>query len=115
VRWIIDEMLPPETAAELNRRGHDATSVAGLGLAGNPDPVVFDRAVAERRIVVTENIGDFAVLLDQRLRNDEPAVPVVFVRKADLPRRGALPHRLAERLHRWADANPDPYLGLHWL
>ncbi len=115
MRWLIDEMLPPETAAELNRRGHDATSVAGLGLGGQPDPVVFDRAVAERRIVVTENIADFAALVDQRLRNDEPAVPVVFVRKGDLPRRGALPHRLAERLHRWAEANPHPYLGLHWL
>jgi predicted nuclease of predicted toxin-antitoxin system len=108
-------MLPPETAAELNRRGHDATSVAGLGLAGHPDPVVFDRAVAERRIVVTENIADFAILLDQRLRNNEPAVPVVFARKGDLPHRGALPQRLAERLHRWAEANPDPYLGPHWL
>jgi hypothetical protein len=71
--------------------------------------------VAERRIVGTENIADFAVLLDQRLRNNEPAVPVVFVRKGDLPRRGALPNRLAERLHRWAEANPDPYLGPHWL
>ena len=115
MRWLIDEMLPPETAAELNRRAHDATSVADLGLAGQPDPVIFDRAVAERRIVVTENIGDFAVLLDQRLRTNEPAVPVVFVRKGDLPRRGALPNRLAERLDRWAEANPDPYLGPHWL
>ncbi len=108
-------MLPPETAAELNRRGHDATSVAELGLAGQPDLVVFDRAVAEDRAVVTENIADFAMLLEQRLRNDEPAVPIVFVRKADLPRRGALPHHLAERLDGWAQANPDPYLGPHWL
>jgi predicted nuclease of predicted toxin-antitoxin system len=115
VRWLIDEILPPDTAAELNRRGHDATSVAGLGLAGQPDPAVFDRAVAEGRVVVTENVADFAALLDQRLRNDEPATPVVFVRKGDLPRRGALPHRLAERLHTWAEANPEPYLGPHWL
>jgi predicted nuclease of predicted toxin-antitoxin system len=115
MRWLIDEMLPPDTAAELNRRGHDATSVVELGLAGQPDPVVFDRAVAEDRVIVTDNVADFAMLLEQRLRNDEPAVPVVFVRKADLPRRGALPHHLAERLDAWADANPDPYLGPHWL
>ena len=115
MRWIIDEMLPPDTATELGRGGHDATSVAALGLAGQPDPVVFDRAVAERRVVVSENVADFVILLEQRLRNDEPAVPVVFVRKGDLPRRGALPHHLAERLHRWAEANPDPYLGPHWL
>jgi hypothetical protein len=108
-------MLPPETALELNHRGHDATSVADLGLAGGTDSVVFDRAVAEGRVMVTENIGDFSVLLEQRLRNDEPATPVVFARKADLPRRGALPHHLAERLHAWAEANPDPYLGPYWL
>jgi predicted nuclease of predicted toxin-antitoxin system len=115
VKWLIDEMLPPETALELNRLGHDAVSVAGLGLTGQADPVVFDRAVAELRIVVTENVADFAMLLDQRIRDDEPAVPVVFVRKGDLPRRGALPHHLAERLSAWAEANPDPYLGPHWL
>jgi predicted nuclease of predicted toxin-antitoxin system len=114
VKWLLDEMLPPEAAEELNRRGHDAVSVAGLGLAGQPDLVVFDTAVAHNRVVVTENVGDYAILLDQRLRGNEPAVPVVFVRKADLPGRGALPVHLAERLHTWADANPDPYVGPHW-
>ena len=52
MRWLIDEMLPPETAAELNGRGYDATSVAEVGLAGQADPVE-DRAVADGRIVVT--------------------------------------------------------------
>jgi len=108
-------MLPPETAVELSGRGHDAVSVQSLGLAGQPDPTAFDQAVAGSRIVVTENIADFALLLEQRLRNDEPAVAVVLVRKTDLPRRGAVPHHLAERLHAWAQATPDPYLGPHWL
>ena len=108
-------MLPPQAAEELGRRGHDAITVGDLGVAGETDPVVFDRALAEGRVLVTENITDFAVLLDQRLRNDQPVIPVVFVRKRDLPRRGALPHHLAERLDRWADANPDPYLGPHWV
>ena len=115
MRWLIDEMLPPDTAHHLNQRGHDASSVAGLGLAGAPDPVIFDTAVSQQRIVVTENVADFAVLLDRALRAERPAVPVVFARKADLPRRGALPGRLAARLHAWAHANPDPYLGPHWL
>jgi predicted nuclease of predicted toxin-antitoxin system len=114
VKWLVDAMLPSETD-ELNRRGHDAASVSGLGLAGQPDPVIYETAVAEGRIVVTENIADFAVLLDHRLRSHEPAVPIIFVRKGDLPRRGALPHHLAQRLDRWAEAKPDPYLGPHWL
>jgi predicted nuclease of predicted toxin-antitoxin system len=114
VRWLIDEMLPPATAAELNDRGHDAVHVNDLGLAGHPDPIVFDTAVAQQRIVVTENFADYALLLDQRLRSNEPCVPVVFVRKADLPRRGALATRLAARLDTWARSHPDPYLGPHW-
>src|SRR2546430_1287177 len=77
-------------AAELNRRGQDASHVNDLGLAGQPDPMVFDAAVAQARIVVTENVADYATLLNQRLRNDEPCVPVVFVAKRDFPRRGAL-------------------------
>lgn len=114
MRWLIDEMLPPATADELRRLGHDAVHVNDAGLAGHPDPVVFDTAVTDGRIVVTENITDFAILLDQRLRNDQPATPVLFVRKADLPRRGALAAHLADRLHRWAETHPDPYLGPHW-
>ncbi len=114
MRWLIDEMLPPSTAAELNHRGHDAVHVNDLGLAGQPDPVVFDNAVTQQRIVVTENVADYVVLLDQRLRSDQPATPVVFVRKADLPRRGALAIRLAARLDTWAGSHPDPYLGPHW-
>ena len=113
--WLLDEMLPPKTAKELNRLGHDAVAAAEAGIAGQSDPVVFETAVRQRRIVVTENIVDYATLLDQRLRNEEPAVPVVFVRKVDLPGRGALPVHLARRLHQWAGANPDPYVGPHWL
>lgn len=107
-------MLPPATAEELNRRGHDASHVNDLGLAGESDPAVFEAAVTQSRIVVTENIADYATLLDQRLRNDEACVPVVFVRKTDLPRGGALAGHLAERLHTWAATHPDPYLGPHW-
>ena len=114
MRWLIDEMLPPATAAELQRRGHDAVAVADLGLTGQPDTVIVDTAAAQNRIVVTENFADYALLVEQRLRNDAPCVPVVLVRKADLPRRGALPAHLADRLQAWADATPDPYLGPHW-
>ncbi len=116
MRLLLDEHYSPKIAEELRKRGHDVVSVKERGdLRGVSDRELWTRAAAGGRAVVTENVADFAVLLEQRLRNDEPAVPVVFVRKADLPRRGALPHRLAQRLHAWAEANPDPYLGPHWL
>ena len=114
MRWLLDEMLPAATAEELNRRTYDAVTVHHVGLAGADDPTVFDYAISEDRIVVTENFADFATLLDQRLRRDDPCVPVVFVRKADFPRRGALAARLADRLDAWSRANPHPYIGPHW-
>lgn len=57
MRWLLDEMLPPTTAELLNERGHDAVSVQAAGLAGAADPDVFDHAVAEQRLVVTENFA----------------------------------------------------------
>lgn len=114
MKWLINEMLPPATAGELHTLGHDAVSVVAAGLAGSEDETVYALAVAQHRIVVTENVSDFAALVAQRLANDQPCVPVVLVRKADHPRQGGLAHHLARHLHQWADNNPDPYAGPHW-
>jgi predicted nuclease of predicted toxin-antitoxin system len=114
VRWLLDEMLPAAAAVELADRGHDAVSVLDIGMGGAADAEIFDRAVREDRVVVTENFGDYATLAAQRLSREEPCVPVVFVRREDLPRRGALAVHLARRLHAWAAANSEPYVGIHW-
>jgi predicted nuclease of predicted toxin-antitoxin system len=114
VRWLIDEMLPPTTATELLALGHDASGARELNLAETADELILDVAVAELRVLVTENFSDFARLVEQRHARELPCVPVVFVRKRDFPRRGALASHLARHLHRWAEANPDPYPGVHW-
>ena len=114
MRWLLDEMLPPLLAAKLNERGHDAVSVYDAGLAGAADPEVFDYAVKQQRVLVTENFADYALLLAQRLGNDQPCVPVVFVRKPSAVKGGALATHMARRLHGWASANPDPHVGPHW-
>ena len=114
MKWLLDEMLPPAIASELNAMGHDAVSVAAAGLGGAPDDVVYAEALANDRVMVTENASDFAAMVAQRLAQDQPCVPVVLVRKADRPRGGALAHHLANRLHEWANRNPDPYPGPHW-
>lgn len=99
---------------ELEQLGHDAISVLDVDLAGTEDSAVFDCAVSEQRIVVTEYFADFAVLLEQRQQADQPCVPVVFVRRSAFPSRGALPAHLAKHLDCWAEKNPEPYEGFHW-
>lgn len=107
-------MLPAATAGALNDLGHDAFSVVEVGLAEADDAAVYAAAVERGCVMVTENFADFAALVGQRLANGEACVPVVFVRKRDHPRGGALPVHLARRLDRWAAANAEPYPGVHW-
>jgi predicted nuclease of predicted toxin-antitoxin system len=114
VRWLVDEMLPPSTATELVALGHDAVGARAAGLGEAPDEQVYDLAVREGRVVVTENFADYARLVEARVAAEQPCVPVVFVRKRNHPRGGGLGKHLAARLDAWAADNPDPYPGLHW-
>ena len=107
-------MLPPATAAELNTLGHDAVAVTEAGLAGSDDAAVYEAAVEQQRVVVTENFADFATIIKDRLAGGEPVLAVVFVRKHQHPRGSALAPALARHLHQWATQNPTPYPGVHW-
>ncbi len=116
MRFLIDEMFGPEVASCLGALGHDAVHVRELGMGGAPDDDVLARAVAEGRIVVTENAADFLILLEQRTAAGLPVTPVVVAPKRHLPRSaGALAPALAERLARWAEDHPAPYRHAHWL
>ena len=105
MKFLIDSMLPPETADLLNAAGHDATTPARLGAHNLPDEVLIELVAAERRIIVTENASDFAAVT---------TCPVLFVRKAWWPSQPLTP-RLAAALDRWAAANKQPGPWPHWL
>lgn len=114
MKWLLDAMLPPAVADELARLGHDAASVLRMEMGAADDAKVFERAVTDSRLIVTENFADFAALLADRQNRGERSVPVVFVRRDNFPRRGALAVHLARRLDEWARANPEPFVGLYW-
>jgi|SRR5262245_7026836 len=104
MRFLVDEMFPPSTCVALAKRGHDAVHVRERGLNARSDPEVAAAAAREDRVLVTENVKDFA---------RERDVVIVFVLKSRLRQRGMIEH-LAQLLDGWATANPDPYVGLHW-
>jgi hypothetical protein len=115
VRWLIDEMLPAGVVQKLRDRGHDAKA-AVEELRGLTDMQLFEVAVEERRVLVTENVVDFVALLEQRLASGGAGAPVVFVLKRALPRdAGRLAESLAARLHGWAGSHPDPFPSAYWL
>ena len=114
MRWLLDEMLPRALAQQLTALDHDAVSVHDVELAGAADNDVFDFAVLQERLIVTESFADFAQLLDERQHSGAPCVPVVFVRKSRFPRGGGLAAHLAKHLDKWARDHQDPYIGPHW-
>ena len=105
MRFLVDEMFPPAVCARLSEYGHDAVHVRDRGVDARPDSEVATVAAREGRVVVTENVKDFAAA-------DRDLV-VVCVLKARLSQAG-MAEDLARLLHAWAQANPEPYVGLHW-
>ena len=114
MRFLLDEMLPSVAAERLRRLGHDAVAVREVGLGNKPDDEILAVAVADAWVVVTENADDFIVLVTDRLMADRPTAPLVIVHRGRLAG-GAIADRLARALDRWADANPEPWVGPHWI
>lgn len=102
---LIDEMFSAAVADELRGQGHDAVHVTEVGMRGADDAAVADLARADDRVIVTENVADFAAERD---------VVLVFVLKRNLPAGGSQAPALARVLDRWLGQTPEPYLGAHW-
>lgn len=104
MRFLLDEMYPPSTCTFLTELGHDAVHVRHRGVDGATDPEVAALARAESRVLVTENVRDFA---------REREIVIACVLKARLPTSG-MAARLATVLDIWAEHDPEPYAGMHW-
>ncbi|HKN89487.1 MAG TPA: DUF5615 family PIN-like protein [Acidimicrobiia bacterium] len=63
-RLLLDEMLSPKIGTGPADRGHDVDAVGRRPdlMALHDDEPILAAATAEGRIIVTTNIGDFAVL-----------------------------------------------------
>jgi predicted nuclease of predicted toxin-antitoxin system len=116
LRFVVDEMFGPASAAYLRDAGHDAVHLIDAGLGGSEDAEVLAMAAAQGRAVVTENARDFIPLLDERIAAGHPVCTVIIASKKNLPRdAGAMAHDLAQRLVAWAEDHPKPHKHVYWL
>ena len=65
MRFLIDNALSPWLAEALRNAGHEAVHVREIGLHAEDDELIFERAAAEGRVLVSADT-DFGLLLSFR-------------------------------------------------
>ncbi len=102
MRLLLDEMYPPAAAARLRDRGLDAMAVKELPeLAGQEDVDVLAAAACDRRVLVTENVADFALI-----GRTQGHVGIIFCHHRRFPRDARRIERLVLALEALDRAEP---------
>jgi hypothetical protein len=96
IRLFTDEMISPEVAAQLQRRGYDALSCQATNRLGYSDEDQLTYATSERRAIVSFNARDF-IPLDARWKVAGTAHAGIILTSADADI-GRLVLRLARHL-----------------
>lgn len=89
MRLLLDEMYPPSLAEGLRSAGIDAVTVSELGLAGRSDPDVLAAAAQDDRVLLSENVADFARICAERLSAGEYHPGVLIALASRFSRRPA--------------------------
>ncbi|MDQ6616815.1 MAG: DUF5615 family PIN-like protein [Actinomycetota bacterium] len=105
MRFLLDESYPPVAAERLRDRGIDAVAVKeSPALGGLEDDALLALATLDRRVLVTENIADFAVL-----GRAAEHVGIVFCHPRRFPRSPDHIHRLVDALAMLASSAPHGF------
>jgi Domain of unknown function (DUF5615) len=87
VKLLLDEMLDSEIAVQLRRRGWDVEAIQGdPALEGRTDADVLRGAREAGRILVTENVRDFARQHRELIASGEVHCGLLFTSRRRLPR-----------------------------
>jgi predicted nuclease of predicted toxin-antitoxin system len=88
LRLLLDEHYTRAIAEELRRHGVDAVAIQRdrPDLEGQDDHVILRAATAERRVVVTNNVRDFAPLVEEFGLRGETHFGVILTDDATFPR-----------------------------
>lgn len=115
MKLLLDEHYSPRIAAELRERGHDVQSVKERDdLRGATDRQLWERAAAEGRAIVTENVADFMTLAREASAAGDSFAGLVFTSSRSLPRSRATIGVYVELLDELVRSAPPPG-EVRWL
>lgn len=109
MRLLLDEHYSHTIAEELRRRGVDAVATQNERpeLEGQDDDVILRAATLERRVVVTNNVRDYAPLVEEFGLRGEPQFGVIFTDDATFPRTHAGIGLIVRALAAFVEGAPD--------
>lgn len=114
---LLDEMFSPRIAALLGEVGIDCASVAAdATLRTQDDAAVVDAALAQGRILVTNNVADFEIMRRYRRASGLEMPGLIFTDDSTFPRKRGLVARIANALEYAANQHlVSCHGGVHWL
>jgi hypothetical protein len=114
---LLDEMFSPAIADELVSRGIDCRAVvADVLLRALSDLEIFETALLEGRVVVTNNVPDFESLRRAREAVEGDVPGLIYTSDLTFPRTRAYVSRLVAALDAAANGHRTArHGGVHWL
>lgn len=114
---LLDEMFSPAIAGELTERGVDCRAVvADVLLRALSDLEIFDAALLENRIVVTNNVADFESLRRARDATGGPVPGLIYTSDITFPRTKSYVSRITAALEAAAVSHETARRGgVLWL
>jgi predicted nuclease of predicted toxin-antitoxin system len=118
VKLLLDEMLDASIAHGLRKRGYDVAAIQrDAALEGKDDPDVLRTATQQNRVLVTNNVEDFARLHQRFLADGEEHAGIILVSSRSLPRSKRTIGLWVQTLVEYLDGNPTTSLKneCRWL
>jgi hypothetical protein len=116
-RLLVDEMFSLTLARRLVYLGLDCRSIADPpNLRGLGDESIAEAALAEDRVLVTDNAFDFELIRERRLAEGQAMPPLIYASDHRFPRNNRFLADMAEALFRAAtDHRAARDGGVCWL
>lgn len=118
VRLALDHHYSPRIASQLRELGHDVVAAVERGWEAEDDESLFVLCTGERRVLVTNNVADFAVISRRWHAEGRSHAGLCFTSDASLPRSRAMIGAYVTCLDALLAANPGDMAfvdRVHWL